>query len=83
MKTYEGKYWSDELEMIYSLHINNGELVIQNRWLGMVKLQTISEDFFRSNKDYYVKFVRNKEGKIKGLSVNSKRTLNVYFHRIE
>lgn len=83
IKTYQGKYWSDELEMVYNLHFDRGELVIQNRWLERVKLQPISKDFFQSNTGYYLNFIRNNEGIIKGLSINSERTLDVYFHRIE
>jgi hypothetical protein len=83
LKTYEGNYWSDELEIAYNLKVDKRELVIQNRWLGIVKLQPISKDFFQSNKDFYVKFNRNEEGKIIGLSINSERTLDVSFHLLE
>ena len=83
LKIYEGNYWSDELEMVYHLHLDKGELTIQNRWLGIVKLQPISKDFFQSNKDYYVKFNRDKEGKIEGFNINSERTVDVFFKRIE
>nr|WP_297782768.1 serine hydrolase domain-containing protein [uncultured Allomuricauda sp.] len=83
LKTYEGKYWSDELEIAYNLHLEKGELVIQNRWIERIKLQPISKDFFQSNTGYYLNFIRNNEGNIKGLSINSERTLDVYFHLIE
>lgn len=83
LKLYEGHYWSNELEIAYNLHFEKGEIIIQNRWLGIVKLQPISKDFFQSNKDFYVKFNRNKEGKIDGFNTNSERTLDVFFKRIE
>ncbi len=83
LKTYEGKYWSDELEIVYNLYIENGELNVKNRWFGIMKLQPISKDFFESNKGYYVKFTRNQQGEISGLNINSERTLNVHFNRIE
>lgn len=83
LKTYEGKYWSDELEMVYNLYIENGELMVKNRWFGIMKLQPISKDFFETSKGYYVKFIRNQRGEISGLNINSERTLNVYFDRIK
>jgi hypothetical protein len=71
------------LEIAYNLKVDKRELVIQNRRLGIVKLQPISKDFFQSKKDFYVKFNRNKEGKIEGFTINSERTLDVFFKRIE
>jgi CubicO group peptidase (beta-lactamase class C family) len=81
LKTYEGKYWSDELETFYHLQVNDETLTLKHRWLGTVKLQPASKDFFRSNKGFYVKFIRNASNEIKGLMINSERTTNVYFHR--
>ena len=83
LKTYEGKYWSDELEIVYNLYIENGELKVKHRWFGIMKLKPISKDFFESNKGYYVKFTRNQRGEISGLNINTERTLNVYFNRIK
>ncbi len=83
LKTYEGKYWSDEIEMVYNLYSEEGKLMLKNRWFGMMSLEPISKDFFESNKGYYVKFTRNQQGKISGLNINSERTLNVVFNRMD
>lgn len=78
---FEGDYWSDELETIYHLNIKNKKLTMSHRWLGDITLQPVTQDLFRSNFGYFVKFSRNKKSEISGLSINSGRTLNVVFHR--
>ncbi len=79
LSNFKGDYWSDELETIYHLIVKDEKLTIQHRWIGEIVLEPISIDFFKTDWGYYVKFIRNKEGKISGLNINSGRTLNVFF----
>ncbi len=81
LTSFEGDYWSDELETVYHLNIKNKRLVMNHRWLGNITLQPVAQDFFRTNWGYFVKFTRDKKNKVSGLSINSNRTLNVLFHR--
>lgn len=81
LTSFEGDYWSDELETIYHLVFKDEKLTIKHRWLGDIQLEPISKDFFKTDWGYYVKFIRNKEGEIEKLSINSGRTLNVVFNR--
>jgi len=81
LTSFEGDYWSDELETIYHLVFKDEKLTIKHRWLGDIQLEPISKDFFKTDWGYYVKFIRNKEGEISKLSINSGRTLNVVFNR--
>ena len=81
LTSFQGDYWSDELETIYHLKILDGELSIEHRWLDDIPLEPITQDLFKTNWGYMVNFVRNKEGEISGLSVYSGRTLNVFFQR--
>jgi CubicO group peptidase (beta-lactamase class C family) len=81
LTSFEGDYWSDELETIYHLVFKDEKLTIKHRWLGDIQLEPISKDFFKTDWGYYVKFIRNKEGEIENLSINSGRTLNVVFNR--
>jgi CubicO group peptidase (beta-lactamase class C family) len=78
---FEGDYWSDELETVYHLIVKEEKLTIQHRWNNDIVLDAISKDFFKTNRGYTVKFNRNNEGEISGLSINSSRTLNVVFKR--
>ena len=81
LTSFEGDYWSDELETIYHIVLKNEKLTIKHRWLGEIELDPISNDFFRTDWGYYVKFIRNMEGVVEKLSINSSRTLNVIFNR--
>ena len=83
LSKFESDYWSDELETLYHLELRDEKLTIQNRWIGEVTLEPITRDFFRMEWGYYVKFNRNPEENISGLSIFSGRTLNVKFQRKE
>lgn len=78
---FEADYWSDELETVYHLIIKNDKLTIQHRWLDDIALKPISKDLFKTNYNYYVKFIRNKKAELTGLSIYSNHSLNVYFKR--
>ena len=80
---FEGDYWSDELETVYHLIVKDEKLTIQHRWLGEISLEPISNNIFKTDWNYFVKFLRDEEGNISGLSINSGRTLNVHFDRKE
>jgi len=80
---FEGNYWSDELETVYNLIVNDGKLSIHHRWLGEISLEPVSNDFFKTNDGFYVKFNRNIKDGISNLSMSSSRTLNVIFNRKE
>jgi len=86
LANYEGDYWSEELETVYHLIIKDEKLFLQHRWIGEASLEAISKDFFKSEWGFFVKFIkfiRNTEGEISGLSISSSRTLNVQFKRKE
>ena len=79
----KGDYWSDELETIYHLDVKDEKLVIKHRWLDDITLEPITQDLFKSDWAFNVKFVRNETGEILGFSIYSGRTLNVFFKRKE
>ncbi len=81
LANYEGDYWSDELETIYHLLVEDEKLTIKHRWLDDIKLEPIRRDVFKTDWGYQVKFVRNKKGRLSGLSIYSNRTKNVFFER--
>ena len=81
LTNFEGDYWSDELETVYHLVVKDEKLSINHRWLGDVTLEPVTQDLFKTDRGYYVKFVLNNTGGISGLSIYSGRTLNVFFQR--
>jgi CubicO group peptidase (beta-lactamase class C family) len=82
LKSFEGDYWSDELETVYHLKMKGDKLSIHHRWIGELSLDPIINDFFKTEWGFNVKFTRNTEGNISGLSIYSGRTLNVNFQRM-
>lgn len=82
LESFEGDYWSDELETVYHLNVNDDKLSIEHRWIGQLSLDPIKNDFFRTEWGFFVKFNRNPEGNISGLSIYSGRTMNVNFQRM-
>lgn len=83
LSSFKGDYWSDELETTYHLIVKDKNLTVKHRWLGEIALEPVANDFFKTEKGFYVNFNRNEDGDISSLSVNSSRTLNVVFHRKE
>lgn len=78
---FEGDYWSDELETLYHLTIDNGQLAVNHRWMGQINLKPLTQDVFGTQWGLFVKFSRNEQAEINGLSVYSGRTLDVFFER--
>jgi len=76
-----GDYWSAELETLYHLKLKDEQLSIHHRWLGEIPINPIGGDVFSSSYGYFIKFHRDTNNAIKGLSIYSGRTLNVYFQR--
>jgi CubicO group peptidase (beta-lactamase class C family) len=83
LTAFEGDYWSNELETVYHLTVKDKKLNINHRWLGNLSIEPISKDFFKSEWGYYVKFARDNDDNISGLSIYSGRTLNVFFQRMK
>lgn len=78
---YKGDYWSNELETIYHVEVEDEKLKMNHRWLGNFTLEPITQDFFKTDWGYIIKFIRNEKDKITGLSFYSSRTSNVIFQR--
>ena len=88
LTNYVGDYWSDELETVYHLLMQDNNLIIKHRWLGEVSLVPITKDVFKTYWGFFVKFNRDKDDKISSLSAYSGGTidnfgssLNIVFHR--
>ena len=77
---YTGDYYSDELETVYHVLVEDGRLLVRHRWLGDVRLRPVAEDTFDAE-GFEVGFARDGSGAITGFDVNSGRTLGVWFGR--
>ena len=80
LEPYTGDYYSEELETVYHLLVEDGRLLVRHRWLGDVRLRPVSEDTFDAD-GFELRFARDSSGAITGFDVNSGRTLGVWFER--
>ncbi|NNK70191.1 MAG: beta-lactamase family protein [Flavobacteriaceae bacterium] len=81
LTSYEGRYWSDELETYYTLKLVENTLKVNHRWIGEIELSPVAQDIFRGQWGTIFSFTRDNENQLTGFNINSGRTLNVYFER--
>lgn len=79
LDNFQGDYWSDELETVYHLEVEENQLKMQHRWNESMILEPLGKDVFKSDWGYYLVFSRNEKNEITGFSVSAGRTLNVFF----
>ena len=79
---YEGRYFSSELDTIYSIEAGEAGLVLRHRRLDDVDLiPKVRDAFNASDVVSEVRFVRGENGELTGLMASSVRTLNVWFEK--
>lgn len=79
---YTGKYFSEELETIYSVEMGEEGLVIRHRRLDDIELMPKVEDAFSGSDTLSeVSFVRDDNGTLTGMMASNVRTLNVWFEK--
>ena len=77
---YAGDYYSEELETVYHLLVEDGKLLLRHRWLGSIRLRPVFKDYFAAD-GFNVEFTKGENGRVDGLEVSSGRTRGVRFQR--
>ena len=82
-KMYAGRYFSAELEVFYTIAVNNeGELVLQHRRMDDLTLKAESEDLFTASFPIpELKFIRNEAGEVTGFEASSGRSTGILFKK--
>ena len=85
LSDYTGKYFSDEIETMYTISLKEGELIMENYQIAKeMELEPTDKDSFSSGFPISeLAFRRNENGKIDGFSASNGRTLGVYFKKVE
>ena len=83
LKTFEGNYDNDELDIIYQLKANEGQLQILIEGRELVSLQPISQNIFRAEHFGYLKFETNTSGKITGFIRNDDHVFGMHFSKLK
>lgn len=83
---YVGAYVSDELDALWRFEVEDDALIAtQTRWGdGKIIFTPTTTDQFRGDSVVTsARFMRNRRGKVVGVSISGRRTLNVRFDKVE
>ena len=79
---FTGRYFSEELDTVYSVEMGDEGLIIRHRRLDEIKLIPKVEDAFNAtNALSEVVFARDEDGALTGMMGSNVRTLNVWFEK--
>lgn len=80
---FTGTFYSEELGTSYQILLEEEELIIQHMRTGRATMKSLKEDFFNASAWYMgnIQFVRNEQGKIKGLTMTNGRVRNLRFEK--
>jgi hypothetical protein len=82
LATYEGQFFSEEIETLYTLVLVDGELVMQNYFIADIKLSAADKDEFSAGFPIgSIRFVRDESGEITGFKASNGRARDVFFGR--
>ena len=81
LSEYAGRYWSDEAEVMFTLSVERGTLVLKRRPASVIELTPIGNDAFRGSMGT-VTFRRDPAKRITGLSVGQERVFDLRFARV-
>ncbi len=81
LKPYEGRYFSPELEVFYTLEIQDTTLVLKIRNTPDIELSAIEEDVYKGDVFFIgeLQFMRDQRGAVNGFEVSNGRTKGIRF----
>lgn len=88
LAAYVGDYWSDELQVVYHVGVQNGELLVWHRRSGLGKLRPKCPDLFNSESSpgvpvaFVIDFTRDSTSTINGIKITGGRVRNLRFTRV-
>jgi len=88
LAAYVGDYWSEELQVMYSVRIQNGELTVGHRFSGLGKLRPTGLDRFNSDSRKgvpvasIIEFTRDPASAVNGMKVTGGRVRHLQFTRV-
>ncbi len=83
LEMYQGSYFSDELEALYTISLNEEEeLVLRHRRMDDKPLKAESTDEFSADFPIpEIKFIRNPHGEVTGFEASSGRSTGIVFEK--
>ncbi|MFQ5926283.1 MAG: serine hydrolase domain-containing protein [Terriglobia bacterium] len=80
LQDYAGEYYSEELDVTYRLAVEDGKLFFRHRNAPENALEPTLADEFQV-RGWRVNFLRTREGRVSGFTVNAGRVRNIRFAR--
>lgn len=83
---YQGRFWSAELETLYTLKLNEeGELQAHHRWIDAFGLTHVTEEQFSGGQWFLgqIEFQRAPDGNVSGFTGGNGRTRGVWFQKVD
>jgi len=82
---YAGRYFCEELRVVYDLELSGGELVARHVRHGEIPLTLRWIDEFQGSEWFFarLRFDRDPDGRIRGFRLDGSRVLNLAFTRME
>lgn len=86
LSVFEGRYWSAELETLYTLKVDDeGALQAHHRWIDTFPFTHVTDDRFAGGQWFLgqVQFERAPDGSVSGFSGGNGRTRGVWFRKVD
>jgi len=82
---YEGRYYCEELETMYTLKVIDGKLMAHNRWVDAFPFTHVKNEVFAGGEWFLssITFDRDPSGTVTGFMGGNTRTRNVWFERMK
>ncbi len=85
LTAYEGRYWSAELETLYTLKVNEeGKLMAHHRWIDAFPVTHNDKEQFSAGAWFFgqMTFTRSPDGSVAGFTAGNGRTRDVWFQKV-
>jgi CubicO group peptidase (beta-lactamase class C family) len=79
---YAGFYYSDEIDSIYKLTIQDGKLRVKPKKQGSVEITPVAKDVFTTSGSGSIRFTRDKQNRVTGMVYSRGRIKNFRFDRL-
>jgi CubicO group peptidase (beta-lactamase class C family) len=83
LESFQGTYWSDELETQYTIKLKDGKLSAEHIRHGTIELSPAAQDEFATRQWFMaqVKFQRDPSGHVSGVTLGGGRLTGILFKR--
>lgn len=83
LATYEGRYYSEELETFYDIYLEEGQLYSHHPRHGNFKIKVIKEDLLKGEYPFsFIEIFKDSQQQVTGIKVTNGRVKHAWFKKI-